>query len=252
MKTDHPSAADIPALRRLWKIAFEDSDSFLDVFFDSAFSPDRCRCIWENGALAAALYWFDCRVGAQKTAYIYAVATDPDFRGRGLCRALMTDTAALLQSRSYASALLVPGDEGLSRMYGAMGYIPCTQVREFSCTAGENATAIRTLSPEEYAKQRQEQLPAGGVVQDGDNLVFLQKLANFYAGDDFLLAAELSGDRLQGIELLGNAEKAPDILHALGASAGSFRCPGDQLPFAMFLPLQEDAVAPTYFGLAFD
>jgi hypothetical protein len=40
-------------------------------------------------------------------------------------------------------------------------------------------------------------------------------------------------------------------LAALGKEKGSFRCPGEEKPFAMYLPLAEGA-APSYFGLAFD
>ena len=33
----------IPGLRELWKKAFGDTDEFLDLFFSTAYSPDRCR-----------------------------------------------------------------------------------------------------------------------------------------------------------------------------------------------------------------
>ena len=34
--------------------AFGDSDEFLDGYFDTAYATDRCRCITENGRIAAA------------------------------------------------------------------------------------------------------------------------------------------------------------------------------------------------------
>ena len=55
-----PDSAQIPALRRLWQQAFGDSEQFLDIFFETAYSPDRCRCVIVDDQLAAALYWFDC------------------------------------------------------------------------------------------------------------------------------------------------------------------------------------------------
>ena len=69
-----------------------DEDAFLDTFFSVAFSPDRCRCILDHENLQAVLYWFDATCENQKFAYLYAVATDPASRGRGLCRMLMEDT----------------------------------------------------------------------------------------------------------------------------------------------------------------
>ena len=53
-------------------------------------------------------------------------------------------------------------------------------------------------------------------------------------------------------ELLGNAGVAPGLLLALGLGFGTFRTPGEGKPFAMFLPLSDDAVTPGYFGFAFD
>ena len=54
------------------------------------------------------------------------------------------------------------------------------------------------------------------------------------------------------MELLGNREAAPGILKTLGCIRGKFRTPGEEMPFAMFLPLKEDAPVPSYLGHAFD
>ena len=105
-------------------------------FFASGYSPRRCRCAAENGNVAAALYWFDAEFRGQKFAYLYAVATHPDFRNRGLCRTLMADTAACLTERGYDGALLMPQDSGLREMYGRMGFRDCCTVSEFACDAG--------------------------------------------------------------------------------------------------------------------
>ena len=86
MTIDAPNVEQTAWLRRLWKEAFGDSDAFLDRFFTIAYSPDRCRCVTADGRVTAALYWFDCDCQGEKLAYLYAVATAQDCRGRGLCR----------------------------------------------------------------------------------------------------------------------------------------------------------------------
>ena len=75
-----PEQKDIPQLRQLWRQAFGDTDAFLDIFFSTAFSPERCRCVLADGAVAA-LYWFSCQSDGQPLAYLYAVATSQKFRG---------------------------------------------------------------------------------------------------------------------------------------------------------------------------
>lgn len=243
MRIDYPEENRIPQLRQLWKEAFGDDDAFLDKFFSTAFAADRCRCGIVDDKLAAALYWFDCKLDDRPIAYLYAVATAKAFRKQGLCRKLMENSRQLLASLGYAGILLVPGEPELFSMYGAMGYETCCHVREFTCRRSDDPVALQSIDAEEYALLRRQYLPAGGVVQENENLQFLRTICKLYAGDGFVYA--------EGAELLGKTDAAPGILATLGKEKGSFRCPGEEKPFAMHLPLAEGA-APSYFGLAFD
>lgn len=242
MKIDYPLESQIEGLRSLWQEAFGDSDAFLDIFWDTAFSPDRCRCIAIDDQVAAALYWFDCRLENRPVAYVYAVATRKSFRNRGLCRKLMDNTRALLGELGYSGIILVP-EMHLIGMYESMGYKVCSYIREFTCRSNDHPVDLREIDAAEYARLRRQLLPAGGVVQENENLQFLSSITHLYAGEDFLYA--------EGAELLGNTGAAPGILAALGRDCDQFRCPGNETPFAMYLPLDGNA-APTYFGLAFD
>ena len=121
----------------------------------------------------------------------------------------------------------------------------------FVCQAGD-AVAVRRIDREEYALLRRKYLPEGGVIQEGESLAYLQTYAQLYAGEDFLLAAVHETDSLFGVELLGNQAAAPGILKAMGYEQGTFRIPDGETPFAMNLPLTENAKKPTYLGLAFD
>lgn len=251
MKIAEPSLKEIQQLRLLWQEAFGDEDAFLDCFFRSGFSPERCRCILEGDTVAAVLYWFGCSCGNQRLAYIYGVATRKDYRGQGLCRTLMADTHTHLAKLGYDGAVLVPQQEPLRQMYAAMGYRSCGGLDVLSCNAGK-PVSVRAIGPEEFAQLRRQYLPEGGVVQEEENLAFLQEQAQFYAGDDFLLTAWEDKGILHGLELLGNRDAAPGIVGALGCREGSFRMPGNTRPFAMFLPFCADGTAPSYFGFAFD
>ena len=252
MGFDQPTLEQIQQLLALWKDVFGDYDGFWELFLETGFSPDRCRCITENGQITAALCWLDCSCDGQKQAYVYAVVTHPAHRGRGLCRSLLADTHSLLKARGYTAVLLVPAEEALREMYRKFGYADCTRVSEFSCTAGETSVSVRTVSPEEYGRLRQGRLPRGGVLQEGENLAFLAAQAQLFAGKDVLLAAYADGDTLVGMELLGDPKTAPGILNGLGFAQGRFRGPGKEESFAMAHPLTEDAVIPEYFGFAFD
>ncbi len=250
MTIDRPAPGQIPGLRRLWQQAFGDDDAFLDAFFTTAFSDERCRCVTAEGKVVAVLYWLDCSCRGEKLAYLYAVATDTAYRGQGICHRLMADTHAHLEKDGYAGAVLVPGEKSLFRFYESMGYRPFGGIREFTATAADTPAVLRRVEAAEYAALRKALLPTGSVVQEGPTLTFLQTQAAFYAGEGFLLAAAMDGDRVFVQELLGTAPAAENIVEALGAKTGIFRTPGES-PFAMYLPFAQ-AEPPAYFGLALD
>lgn len=252
MNFEHPSENHVPQLVSLWKEAFGEYDGFWELFLETAFLPDHCRCITEEGQPIAGLYWFDCSCGSDQIAYVYAVVTDPKHRGRGLCRKLMADVHALLKSQGYTSVMLVPADEGLREMYRKLGYEDCTTIGTVTCSAGKTATDIRSIDIAEFAQLRRNLIPKGSVLQEGIQLPFLAAQAQLFAGADFLLAAYLEGNTLHGMELLGNPAGAPGILRALGCETGTFQVPGAEKPFAMIHKLTEDAVKPAYFGFSFD
>lgn len=253
MIIDAPRGVHTTGLRSLWKEAFGDTDAFLDAFEKTAFSVDRCRCVMAGDEVAAALYWFDCRHGTARVAYLYAIATAKAYRGQGLCHRLMEDTHGHLARQGYEGAVLVPGSRSLFAFYEGMGYRVCGRVNRFCCAAAEDGIELRQIDRAEYAELRRRFLPRGGVIQENENLRFLQTQATFYSGGGFLLAARGEGNTLYGTELLGDASTAARIVRALGYETGSFRTPGEDAPFAMYRSVTGEAhTPPSYFGLAFD
>ena len=246
------TAEHILALRQLWQDAFGDSDAFLDAFFATGFSPDRCHFLLEEDTPVSALYWFDCTLQGRKLAYLYAVATAERHRGKGLAGRLLEETHNILRSRGYSGALLVPGAPGLFDFYRKLGYATVGKIAEFSCPAGDAPIPLRQIDAAEYAHLRKELLPRGGVIQADTSLSFLESYCALYAGEDFLLAGECVDDNLIVQELLGNAAAAPGITRALNCGNGNFRIPGAHRDFAMFLPLADNCPTPAYFGLALD
>lgn len=249
MRIDHPTKTQIPQLQELWQQVFGDTDAFVSAFFATAFSPSRCRCVMVEDQIAAALYWFDCDYIGGKAAYIYAVATHPDHRNRGLCRKLLADTHALLSKSGYAASVLVPGEKRLFEMYEKMGYQRFSGMDSFTVKAS-NPIALSPLNAEEYATLRRQYLPEKGIRQEGENLAFFSTFAKFYGGDGFVFACSENGEELTVFELLSDRNAAPGIVAALGKKQGYFRIPGSD-PFAMFC-LLTDAPKPGYLGLAFD
>ena len=247
-----PDMDMLPALRELWKEAFSDTDAFLDQFYSTAFDVNRCRVATTNNKLASVLYWFDCKIDEQPVAYIYAVATAKEFRGNGACHMLLKDTHNHLKELGYKSVMLVPGSETLIHLYEGCEYELCTKHTKLECSAENMDISISEISKEEFALLRLEYLPKSSVLQEKENLDFLETQAKFYKGENFLLVAHIENENLYGIELLGDSSFAPGILYALNCKDGTFYIPGKDDSFAMYHSLSDDAIEPTYFGFAFD
>lgn len=252
MTAEYPSVNHIPALRRVWKEAFGDTDVFLDGFFAHGFSPRRCRCITEDDAVLSALYWFEATCHGQKFAYLYAVATAASHRGRGLFGALLIDTVQVLTMEGFDGILLVPEDEPLRRMYEKFGFSACTTVDCHSVPAGKEPVPLREIGPEEFARLRRGLLPQDGILQEGEILRFLASQYRFWTGDGWLAVGQVYDDQLVCQEFLGEEAAMAGLVRAADASAGEFRTPGNTEPFAWFLPLHGGCERPGYFALALD
>ena len=239
---------DLTQLQSLWQQAFGDPSDAIDAFFSTGFSPDRCHYLLESGRPVSALYWLDCTLDGQKFAYLYAIATEASHRGKGLCRRLMTETHEILRKQGYAGAVLVPANEELFGLYEGLGYRYAATVREFTCKAADTPAALTQIDARQYEALRPQYLPAGSVLQAGATLDFYATYGRFYKGADLLLACYVEDDKLYTQEILGNTVLCDQILCALGAKTGVFRTPGEEKPFAMYYPLQENCPAPRYLG----
>lgn len=236
------------SLRRLWKTVFGDSDAFLDSFFRIAFSPERCKYLEADGKTVCALYWFDCSFEGGRLAYLYAVATHPEYRGKGLASRLIAETHAHLQSLGYAGTVLKPA-KGLFPFYERLGYVPSGFISRFCVQASAVPAEIRELSATEYGRLRLEYLPENAIVQEGITLYFLHTFAKFYSLDDAVLCVGREDPVI--FEYLGNPHSAPGILSALGIPAAEIPTIGSDIPFAMYHPLNCTKI-PGYLGITLE
>ena len=266
----HPQPVNIPRLRQIWREAFGDAEDFLDSFFSVGFCPERCLCAFFGEEPVAAIYWFDAAVRGKKVAYLYALATDEDYRGRGIARQLLDATHDLLRQRDYHAALLVPGTRQLGSWYQRLGYEYCCSNANFPCRAADTPVPLRAVTSAEYGLLRKRYLPEGSVEQDDATLAFLATQAQLYAGENFLMAAWRNYfDLLIALEFLGDISAIPGILRALEAPVARIFTPisaareyyGGSVPpyvdtdmlLPMFHPLQDPALAPpAYFAFPFN
>lgn len=159
---------DQAALRQLWQLVFEDSDAFLDHFFLAHYDPQHALVLEEDGAVRAMTFWFETQLvipGVQpvKAAYLYAVATHPDYRGRGLARQLLDEGAQLLRGLDFELMTLVPSEPTLHLFYQDRGFHECFINAEYEMTPVKPpfqlpGVRLEPVDPQTYTSAREDLL----------------------------------------------------------------------------------------------
>ena len=269
---------DVPQLKELWKLAFGDEDGYIDNFFRTAYAPERVLVLEQDGAVRAMTAWFDMPVmranGIQwPSAYLYAVATHPDFRGRGLAGQLLDFAARRLKENGFVCLTTVPARPDLHVFFEQNGFEECFVLRQWEHKAhsGTAALPLEPVAAHEYGVLREQALAGtdhvgcGPVALDYQAGVCALSGGNLYrVGEKGCACVELSGDKVFVKELLCPAGEQAAALAAIGERHPAKRCwvrtpyagQGEQWAFAMLkwlLPTPEwnKKTAP-YLGLAFD
>jgi ribosomal protein S18 acetylase RimI-like enzyme len=131
---------DLPALQALWQEVFGDPPAFTGRFYET-FGADAAIVAEEDEKVVAMIHPLPVALAQNGTysfgVYIYALATAPDYRGRGIASCLLTEaeTAPLASAalaweteltnragNTPAFSLLIPGEESLFAYYRARGY----------------------------------------------------------------------------------------------------------------------------------
>jgi len=113
-------------LRSLWKTVFGDEDEYISLFFDNYFNETEAFGAIENEKLIAMLFLLPMKVRAGESSfdakYIYAVATDPEYRGRGVSTKLLDKTHEYLKREGTDLSILVPASGSLFEFYSKRGF----------------------------------------------------------------------------------------------------------------------------------
>ena len=278
--------ADIPAQRELWALAFGDDGAYVDNFYRTYYRPERMLVLETEGGVRAMTAWFDttfCLPGGERlrTAYLYAVATHPQFRSRGLSGALLAWADGYFRSLGVEAVTTVPARPSLHQFFAANGFQECfthtqrTLASLPSPTPETKGTAsLSPLSPQEYTCLREELLSDTSHIALPEEAVAYQagacslspggglyRLSTSF-GSAALCAEGMEDGSLLVKELLGSPQvrqTALDLLpHLLPHWSGIYRTPGPDLPFGMLKWLSPDRAQTwdwtsiAYLGLAFD
>ena len=282
MITVRPSVPeDVPAQRELWKLAFGDPESYIDNFYRTYYRPERVVVLEEDGAVRSMTAWFDTAFavpgrGEYRAAYLYAVATHPDCRGRGLAGKLLAGADEYFRSLHIPAVTTVPAEPSLHNFFGANGFRECFTFRQAAPVPGEKL--LRPFGLEPVGVRLYGQLREA-ILKDTPHIAYPPDALEYQlgccrlSGGGLYLAETAQGAALLCIEgaqagslmvkeLVACPEGQEQVLACLQdllpGFGGVVRTPGGGVKFGMLKWLDPslerawDWTATGYLGLAFD
>lgn len=122
---DFAKPEDRDDLKVLWLTCFGGPQSYIDFYYDRRFVPEDTLVWRENDRPVSMMTLMRIRKNGEEGAYVYAVATLPEFRGRGLMTRLDQWSQGIMKERGMTFSALVPAEPGLFPMYEKLGYRSC-------------------------------------------------------------------------------------------------------------------------------
>ena len=136
LKYSAADGLDTGSLAALWEQVFEEDPAVTARFMRTLYRPDRTLICTEDGRLAAALYMLPVSLETENRSfpahYIYAAATDPVFRRRGIMGHLLSLAARQGEARGEAYSILLPAYDSLYDYYRRFGYEDFFNIREIA------------------------------------------------------------------------------------------------------------------------
>lgn len=113
-------------IKDLWRMSFDDSEEFIELFFDRIYKDENAMTLEKDGRIVSALHILPYTMTYYGTeisvAYIYAVCTSPEVRGQGYMRQLLEKTFKEMKYRDFALTVTIPAEPWLFDYYRKFGF----------------------------------------------------------------------------------------------------------------------------------
>ena len=127
-------------VRALWCRVFGDQPAWVDSFLARFYDPQLCFTHSEEGQVVAMAHIVPLTTDLGRTAYLYAVAVDEPFRGRGLARKVITDALTKVREGwggEFDAVCVIPADESLRALYAKFGFADERFAMSFGSRGGD-------------------------------------------------------------------------------------------------------------------
>ncbi|MEA4921263.1 MAG: GNAT family N-acetyltransferase [Clostridiaceae bacterium] len=128
MDIEFAKQTDKQELLRLYDICFPGEHDYGEYFHNNFWRPEKTLVIRDNGGIISMVNLLDVRFNAGdeeiEASYIYAAATDPAHRGKGLMQKLLEASFELGDKWGKDLSVLITENDSLFAFYKKFGYEP--------------------------------------------------------------------------------------------------------------------------------
>jgi len=115
-------------IKVLWKLCFEDTEDFIDLYFEKRYNDNINMATFHNDIAVSALQMisYDMTFYGEiiPTSYISGACTHPEYRNKGVMKSLLNDTLKRMYDEGILLSTLIPAEDWLFGYYKRFGYEP--------------------------------------------------------------------------------------------------------------------------------
>lgn len=148
---------DTEQIKRLWRKTFDDTEEEIEAFLK--YYSENIMIYKEDRRVKGMLSLLPLSLNSEKGRYVYAAATEPEDRNRGINSKLLEHAYKDVKKKGESFLLLVPAEKSLYEYYEKRGFAELCAVKkiEYDRVGFVNKdTSIRKIQPEEYYEARHE------------------------------------------------------------------------------------------------
>ncbi len=196
---------DLERIKVIWKLCFEDEDYYIDFYFNNREWQEGMAVLLLDGSIVSMLTMIPANITVENgdtinSAMLYAIATHPQYRNRGLADKLMRWSSNYLLLKQIPATMLVPAEPALYKFYDRRGYKTECYIREMTLSREliENINELNyskcelySAEPERYNQIRRALLKVSTYVDYRESeILFQKKTSQLFNADIYSIKIE--------------------------------------------------------------
>ena len=115
--------SDICQIRDIWLKVFNDPEEYYDSFLSRFYSPEYMITCKIDDKIVSVFCIVPCSSSLGNTAYLFGLATLPEYRGKGYGSKIVSETLNVCEKMNFDVVVLIPEEKMLKDYYSKFGFI---------------------------------------------------------------------------------------------------------------------------------